>query len=138
MLHAMKETLMNARLVAVGGILGLVLAVAMLAPQTAAQVEGGKGIFRDFKVGQMVEVRNDPRVGLIITFYDDPAEKAKMAYKIVEIDRDYIALDYHDPASEVQLEMRYPVNAIAGVCHMKKSGTRPAPAGTKKKKPAID
>ncbi len=130
---------MNARFMVLGGILGVVMAVAVLAPQTAAQVEGSKGIFGDLKVGQMVEVRNDPRVGLIITYYDEAADKAKMAYKIIELERDYIALDYHDPASDVQLEMRYPVNAIAGVCHMKKSGARPAPAPAKKtRKPGID
>jgi hypothetical protein len=129
---------MNARFVALGGILGVVLAVAALAPRTAAQVEGSKGVFGELKVGQMVEVRNDPRVGLIITYYDDAADKAKMAYKIVELERDYIALDYHDPATEVQLEMRYPVNAIAGVCHMKKSGVRSPPPPKKTKKPAVD
>jgi hypothetical protein len=130
---------MNARLVVVGGIVGIVLAVAAVATRTAAQVEGNKGVFGDLRVGQMVEVRNDRTVGLIITYYDDAADKAKMAYKIVELERDYVALDYHDPATDMQLEMRYPVNAIAGVCHMKKSGARPAPPPPKKgKKPAAD
>jgi hypothetical protein len=123
---------MNARFMAIGAVLALVLAVTVVGPPTAAQVEGRNGIFGDIKVGQMVEVRNDPRVGLIITVYDDPAEKAKMAYKVIEVERDYIALDYQDAASDVQLEMRYPLNAIAGVCHMKKKmGVKPGP----KKKP---
>ncbi len=125
---------MNARFMAMGAVLALVLAVTVVGPPMAAQVEGSKGIFGDIKVGQMVEVRNDPRVGLIVQSYDDPApaEKAKMAYKVIEVERDYIALDYQDAASDVQLEMRYPLNAIAGVCHMKKkTGVKPA---TPKKK----
>jgi hypothetical protein len=116
---------MNARFMAIGAVLALFLAVTFLGPPTAAQVESGKGIFGEIKVGQMVEVRNDPRVGLVITTYDDPAEKAKMAYKVIEIDRDYIALDFQD--ANTDLEMRYPLNAIAGVCHMKKKPAgRPA------------
>jgi hypothetical protein len=56
-----------------------------------------------------------------------------MTNKIAEIGRDFIALDYHDAASGLALEMRYPINAIAGVCHMKKKmAVKPAP----KKKPA--
>ena len=129
---------MNARFMALGGILGVVLAVAVLAPQTAAQVEDGKGIFGDLKVGQMVEIRNDREVGLIITYYDEAAHKAKMTQKIVELERDYIALHYLDPANDVDLEMRYPVNAIAAVSHVKKLGARPAPGGAKKKKLASD
>ncbi len=124
---------MNARFMALGGVLALVLAVAVVALPTAAQVDSSKGIFGGITVGQMVEVRNDPRVGLIVTTYDDPAEKAKMTYKVIEVERDYIALDYQDPAGDVQLEMRYPLNAIAGVCHMKKkAGAKPG-AG----KPAV-
>ena len=128
---------MNARFMAVGAMVGLVLAVAVLSPPTAAQVEGDKGLFSDLKVGQMVEMRNDPRVGMIITYYDDPAasDKEKMTNKISEIGKDYIALDYQDAASGLNLEMRYPINAIAGVCHMKKKmAVRPGP----KKKPAAD
>ena len=129
---------MNARFMALGGIVGVVLAVAVLAPQTAAQVEDGKGIFGDLKVGQMVEMRNDPQVGLIISYYDEAAYKGKMNQKIVGLERDYIALHYQDPASDMDLEMRYPVNAIAGVSHVRKLGARPAPGGIKKKKPASD
>src|SRR5258708_35911609 len=125
---------MNARFMATGAVLGLVLAVAALAPQTVAQVGGDKGIFGDIKVGQMVEVRNDPKVGLIVQLYDDPApaEKMKMAFKVIDVERDYIALDYQDAASDMQLEMRYPINAIAGVSRLKKKagGVKP---GAKKK-----
>jgi hypothetical protein len=132
---------MNARFVALGGVVGVVLAVAVMAPRTAAQVEGGKGVFGSLNVGQMVEVRNDPQVGLIITYYDEAAFKSRMGYKIIEIERDYIALEYQDAADTVHLEMRYPLNAIAGVCHTVKNAPpkpAPAPAGTKKKKPAAD
>jgi hypothetical protein len=128
---------MNARFMAIGVVVGLVLAVAVLSPPTAAQVDGDKGLFSDLKVGQMVEMRNDPRVGMIITYYDDPtpADNIKMTSKIADIGRDFIALEYQDAASGVNLEMRYPINAIAGVCHMKKKmAAKPGP----KKKPAAD
>src|SRR4051794_29891288 len=52
-----KGTPMNARLMAIGAVLGLVLAAAVLAPHTAAQVGAEKGIFGELKVGQMVEAR---------------------------------------------------------------------------------
>ncbi len=132
---------MNARFVVLGGVVGVVIAVAALAPRTAAQVEAGKGIFASLNVGQMVEVRNDPQVGLIITYYDEAAFKNRMAYKIIEIDRDYIALEYQDPGDTMHIEMRYPVNAIAGVCHTIKNAppkAAPGPAGTKKKKSGAD
>lgn len=124
---------MNARFVAIGGVLAFFLAVLVAALPTAAQVEDGKGFFGDLKVGQMVEMRNDPHVGLIITYYDEPAHKGKMNQKIVDLGRDYIALNYVDPATEMDLEMRYPVNAIAGVSHVKKMGGKAAPGGPKKK-----
>ena len=113
---------------------GFILAATVLAPKTAAQVEGAKGVFGALQVGHMVEVRVDPKVGMVITTYDDAADKAKMMYKITEIDRDYIALEYEDPRGEVELEMRYPVSTLVGVCHMKKSATpKPAPPSKKKK-----
>ena len=102
-------------------------------PKKLAQVEGEKGVFGALKVGHMVEVRVDPKVGMVITSYDDPADKAKMLYKITEIERDYIALEYAD-SNGTELEMRYPVSTLVGVCHMKKSATPPKPAPTKKKK----
>ena len=102
---------MNARFTAIGALLGFVLAATVLSPKTAAQVEGAKGVFGALQVGHMVEVRIDPKVGMVITSYDDPR-------------------------GEVELEMRYPVSTLVGVCHMKKSATpKPAPA-TKKKKSA--
>ena len=128
---------MNARFIAMGVVVGVVLAVAVLSPPTAAQVDGDKGVFSGLKAGQMVEMRNDPKVGIIITHYDDPtpADKDKMISKIADLGRDFIALEYQDAASGVNLEMRYPVNAIAGVCHMKKKmAVKPGP----KKKPAAD
>ena len=65
----------------------------------------------------------------------EAAVNAVFANKIAAIGRDFIALDYQDAASGLNLEMRYPINAIAGVCHMKKKmAVRPGP----KKKPAAD
>src|SRR5262245_62101976 len=119
---------MNARFMAAGAVLGLILAVLVFAPPSAAQVEGGKGAFSELKVGQMIEMHNDPTVGLIVRYYDEPTadEKLKMAYKIIEVEREYIALEFQDARTD--LEMRYPATAVAGVCHIKKKpGVKPAP-----------
>jgi hypothetical protein len=120
---------MSARLMAIGAILGVVVAAAVLAPPSAAQVGGEKGVFSTLRVGQMVEVRED-RVGIVITVYEDPALKAKMASKVVEMGRDYLAVEYTAPDGEVQMEVRYPVTSITAVTHVRKKGERP---GSKKK-----
>jgi hypothetical protein len=104
-----------------GAVLGVVAAAVVLAPSSAAQVGDEKGIFSTLKVGQMVEVRNDP-VGIVITTYDDPAFKAAMNLKIVELGRDYIAVESAVLDTGVQTEMRYPVTSLAAVAHAKKKG----------------
>jgi hypothetical protein len=120
---------MNARYLIFGGLLGFILAATVLNPKTAAQEEGGKGIFGTLKVGQMVEV-SLKNIGMVINHYDEPAYKALMTFKISEVDRDYICLEYHD-ADGGEGEMRYTASALVGVCHIKKMGK---PATTKKKK----
>jgi hypothetical protein len=114
---------MSARLMAIGAILGMALTAAILVPPSAAQVkgEGEKSVFSTLRVGQMVEVRQDP-VGIVITTYDDPAYKAAMNLKIVEIGRDYIAVESAVLDTGVQTEMRYPVTSLAAVAHAKKKG----------------
>jgi hypothetical protein len=122
---------MNARFTALGALLGFILAATVLAPKTAADVEGSKGIFGALSVGQMIEVRQEA-VGLVITTYDEPAFKERMIYKITEIERDFIAVDFTDP-NGAELEMRYPATSV-GVCHMKKSAKpKPTPPAKKKK-----
>jgi hypothetical protein len=122
---------MNARYLVIGGLLGFILAATALSPSTAAQDEVSKGIFGALKVGEMVEVRVE-NIGMVINHYDDPAFKNVMTYKITEIERDYIALEFHD-ANGGELEMRYPASTLVGVCHVKKVGKAPT---TKKKKSA--
>jgi|SRR6516165_6455295 hypothetical protein len=119
---------MSARLTAIGAILGVVLLVAALAPHSAAQGGGEKGVFSTLRVGQMVDVRTD-NIGIVISVYEDPAFKDKMRSRIVEIGRDYIAVDYLSP-DETPMEMRYPVSSITVVTHIKKQGDRP---GSKKR-----
>jgi hypothetical protein len=120
---------MSARLTAIGAILGVILAVAVLAPQTAAQGGGEKSVFSILRLGQMAEVRED-RIGIVITIYDDPAFKDKMVSKIVEMGRDYIAVEYTAPDGDVQMEVRYPVTSITAVTHVKKKSDKP---GSKKR-----
>lgn len=115
---------------AVCAILGVAVAAAVLAPPSAAQVGDEKGVFSTLRVGQMVEVRDD-RIGIVMTVYEDPAFKGKMVSKIVEMGRDYIAVEYAAPDGDVQMEVRYPVTSITAVTHVKKRGDRPGP----KKKP---
>jgi hypothetical protein len=122
---------MGARLMAIGAILGVVVTAAILAPPSAAQVRdpGEKSVFSTLRVGQMVEVRED-RIGIVVTTYEDPAFKAKMASKIVEMGRDYMAVEYAAPEGDVQMEVRYPVSSITAVTIVKKKSERP---GSKKK-----
>ena len=115
--------------------MGFGLAATMLVPGTAAQVEEGKGIFGALNVGQMVEVRQE-RIGLVITYYDEPGFKGQMVYKIAEIGRDYIALDYDD-SNGGELQMRYPATSV-GVCHVIKSAPQKPATTTPKKKKTLE
>ena len=110
---------MNARFLAGGAIIGFVVAAAVLTGQSAAQVEGEKGVFSTLKIGQMVQVRQDP-VGIVITSYDDPAFKTVMTSKIIEIGHDYIAVDFQASDDSGRMEVRYPVDSIAAVTQVKK------------------
>jgi hypothetical protein len=121
---------MNARLILVGGIAAGISAVAWFAPRTAAQDLREKGLLTTLAVGQMVELRNDETMGLIVTTYDDPAFKAKMSARIIELGPDYIAVE-GPIVNESQTEMRYPLHTIAAISHVHKRGA--AKATTKKK-----
>jgi hypothetical protein len=115
---------MSARWTAIGAIVGAVVAAVVLSTPGAAQVEGGgeKGLFSTLRVGQMVEVRQDRQVGIVITTYEDPAFHAAMNLKIVEIGHDYIAVESAVLDTGIQTEMRYPVTSIAAVAHARKKG----------------
>jgi hypothetical protein len=54
-----------------------------------------------------------------------------MASKIVEMGRDYMAVEYAAPEGDVQMEVRYPVTSITAVTIVKKKAERTGP----KKKP---
>jgi hypothetical protein len=122
---------MSARLTAIGAILGVVVAAAVLTSPGAAQVGGDKGVFSTLRVGQLVEVRTDP-IGLVITVYEDAASKEKMTAKIVEIGHDYVAVQFpvHEETG-FQTEARYPVTSITAVSHARKKAD--SKTGPKKK-----
>jgi hypothetical protein len=118
---------MKTRFLFAVAIVGGISAVALFAPRTSAQDLREKGLLMTLAVGQMVELRNDETMGLIITTYDDPALKAKMNARIIELGTDYIALE-GQIINESQTEMRYPLHTIAAISHVhKRVGAKAAP-----------
>jgi len=121
---------MNTRFVIAAAVAAGISAMALFAPRTSAQDLREKGLLTTLAVGQMVELRNDETLGLIVTTYEDAAFKAKMNARIIEIGPDYIAVE-GQIINESQTEMRYPLHSIAAISHVHKRGN--AKAGTKKK-----
>lgn len=121
---------MNARFVFAAALAAGISAVVWFAPRTSAQDLREKGLLTTLAVGQMVELRNDETLGLIVTTYEDPAFKAKMSARIIELGPDYIAVE-GPIVNDSQTEMRYPLHTIAAVSHVHKRGN--AKPGAKKK-----
>ena len=118
---------MNTRFVIAGAIAASIAAAALLSPRISAQDLREKGLLTTLAVGQMVELRNDETLGLIITTYEDPAFKAKMNARIIELGNDYVALE-GQIINESQTEMRYPLHTIAAISHVhKRAGAKAAP-----------
>ena len=118
---------MNFRIVLLGAMAAGISAVAWFAPRTAAQDLREKGLLTTLAVGQMVELRNDESMGLVVTTYEDPALKAKMNARIIELGTDYIAVE-GPIVNESQTEMRYPLHTIAAISHVhKEAGAKAAP-----------
>ncbi len=132
---------MNARLMTVATVCGMVLAAMMLAPQPSqisAQTASGKGLFSTLRVGQMVEYTSDP-LGAVIRTYEEPESKPLMRAKVREIAHDFIVLEFDDKEGLGSLiEFRVPIYRFSSITHVGKSKNADPNAApeTKKKKKA--
>jgi len=124
---------MNARLMAVCTICGLVLAALIVSPGSSAPGAGAHGLFAGLKAGQLVELKTDQQ-GVMIRSFDDSEGRQGLNFKVTEIGADFVALEYEsdDPNAD-RLEIRVPVYAFSAVQHVGKGGGKRPAVGVKKK-----
>lgn len=125
---------MNARLMAVCTICGIVLTALVVTPGRSAPSGASHGLFEGLKVGQVVELTNDG-MGAVVRTYDDAEGRQGLSYKITEVGSDFIAFEFENKEQPLadHVEIRVPVYAFSAIQHVGKGGTK-RPAATSKKK----